>query len=180
MNLSRLLFFGIIALLFSCNSKNDSNAQQIETVAKLDSLSKDKITLDLLKLSTETEKDLESFEDFQNLKTLLYSLRDANPYYIDKYTDSLELLIQTFEENLSEDLNVNTINSRITVLQTESGLLSLLSSHKNPKAEKLLEANTRLAKAYNSLVIQLNELSLAIPESIEKELLRELEDEDNK
>ncbi len=179
MNLLRLFFLGIVLLCSACKKEIEPNLERIPKVVQLDSLSKDKINLNLLKLSSEAEKDLESFEDFKNLRSFVQTLSTANPFYVNKHVDSLELLIQTFEENLSEDLNINTINSRITVLSTELGLLKLLSESKNPDSEKILEANTRVVKAYNSLVIQLNELSLAIPESIEKELLREQEDKEN-
>ncbi len=178
MKLSPILFLCIIVFCFACKQQEDSNMQQTQPLAKLDSLSQEKIKLELLKLSPQAEKDLESFEDFQNLRNIMHSLHSANAFYANKYADSVDLLIGTFEENLSEDLNVNTINSRITVLSTESGLLAQLSEKKKPKSEDILNANSRLIKAYNSLIIQLNELSLAIPENIEKELLRDPEDEE--
>ncbi|MBQ0735812.1 hypothetical protein [Aquimarina celericrescens] len=175
MNLSRLLLLGIIILCFACKNEKETNFNTPQLPAKLDSLSTEKIKLELLKLSSQAEKDLQSFEDFKNLQSFITTLQNSNPYYINKHVDSLELLVQTFEENLSEDLNVNTINSRLTVIATELGLLKLLSESKNPDAKKILEANARIIKAYNSLIIQLNELSLAIPENIEKELLRDEE-----
>ncbi len=178
MNLSRFFFLGILILCCACKNEKELPAENQQPVAQLDSLSKAKINLNLLPLSPEAEKDLETFEDFKNLRSFVQTLSTANPYYINKRADSLELLIQTFEENLSVDLNINTINSRITVLTTEIGLLKLITQRKNPQAEKLLEANTRIVKAYNSLIIQLNELSLAIPDNIEKELFRDQEIEE--
>ncbi|MDY8137102.1 hypothetical protein [Aquimarina sp. 2201CG5-10] len=170
------LFLTLVSLFFiGCKKENTTTIQQDVPIVSLDSLSKEKIDLNLLKLSSDAEKDLESFEDFQNLKKLMQTLRKANPYYIRKYADSMDVLIQTTEENLSKDLKVNTITSRLVVLSTESGLLKQLAEKKHPKAEKLMDANTLLITAYNSLIIQLNELSLAIPENIEKELLRDNE-----
>ncbi len=169
------LFLGIILICFGCQSEKTTNIQGKRPVAKLDSLSKEKIKLNLLKLSPEAEKSLENFEDFQNLRSFITVLRSENSFYVNKHVDSIDLLVSTFKENLSEDLNINTINSRISVLSTETGLLKLLSEKKNKASDKVMKANTRLIKAYNSLIIQLNELSLAIPENIEKELLRELE-----
>ncbi len=173
--MKRFLFIGILLICIGCQNENTTNTKQEKPIAQLDSLSKEKIILNPLKLSPEAEKSLENFEDFQNLRSFITSLRNGNSFYINKHVDSLNILIDTFEENLSEDLNVNTINSRISVLSTESGLLRLLSEKKNPDSKKILEANTRLIKAYNSLIIQLNELSLAIPENIEKELLKKLD-----
>lgn len=178
MYLSRLFFLGILILCCACKNEQELPAEKQQPVAQLDSLSKAKINLNLLNLSLEAEKDLETFEDFKNLRSFIQTLSTSNPYYINKRADSLELLIQTFEENLSVDHNINTINSRITVLTTEIGLLKLLTERKNPDAEKLLEANTRIVTAYNSLIIQLNELSLAIPDNIEKELMRDQEEEE--
>jgi hypothetical protein len=176
----RLFFFlGITLLCFGCQSKKNNNVQEKDPIAKLDSLSKEKIKLNLMKLSSEAEKSLEVFEDFQNLRSFITVLRNENAFYINKHVDSIDLLVSTFKENLSEDLNINTINSRISVLSTEIGLLKLLSEKRNKDSDMVMEANTRLIKAYNSLIIQLNELSLAIPENIEKELLRELEDQEN-
>ncbi|MBP2834106.1 hypothetical protein J8281_18055 [Aquimarina sp. U1-2] len=165
----------LILVLSSCNHNKQLPVGQDEQTAKLDSLSKAKINLNLLQPSPQAQEDLKNFEDFENLQHLITTLQASNPYYIRKRVDSLSLLIQTFEENLSEDLNVNTINSRLTVLNTEVGLLQLLSESKQPNPENFLKANTRIIKAYNSLIIQLNELSLAIPDAIEKELLREEE-----
>ncbi len=170
------LLFGIILFCFGCKSENTADTQEGIKIKKLDSLSEEKIKLNLLKLSQEAEQGLESFEDFQNLRTMMQSMRDANPFYANKYADSIDLLINTFEENLSEDFNINTVNSRITVLTTASGLLKLLSEKKNPDAKKVMLSNTKLITAYNSLVVQLNEIYLAIPENIEKELLRDQEE----
>ncbi len=172
------LLLGIVLLCFGCKKETNVKTQEHVSTKPLDSLSKQHIELDLLKLSIQAEKDLSSFEDFANLKNLAQTMRGANAFHVRKYADSINGLIQTFEENLSEDLNVNTINARITILLTEAGLLRQLAEQKNPETEKVLAANTRLITAYNSLVIQLNELSLAIPENIEKELLRELENKE--
>lgn len=169
--LSLLLILTIIC--FGCKNENTINTTEKTEIVLLDSLSKEKADIDVLKLSTQTAKDLESFEDFQNLKNLILSLNKSNPFHIKKYADSADLLVQNFKENLSEDLKVNPISSRISVLATESGLLLQLTQKQNQDAQKLMDANIRLLTAYNSLIIQLNELSLAIPEDIEKELLRE-------
>jgi len=178
MNFIRLSLLAILILLFSCKKDQEPDPVEQVPVAVLDSLSKAKINTNLLTLSAAAEKDLETFEDFRNLRSFMKSLRDFNPYYIDKHIDSLAFLIQTFEENLSKDLNVKPVASRITVLNTELGLLKLNFEVKNPDTQKILDANTRMVKAYNSLIIQLNELSLAIPENIEKELLRDFEKEE--
>ncbi|MDH7447378.1 hypothetical protein [Aquimarina sp. 2201CG14-23] len=160
-------------LCFGCKKENSSTIKEETKIIQLDSLSKEKVNLDILKLSPESAKDLEIFEDFQNLKALMLSMHTANPFHIKKYADSVDVSIENFKENLSEDLKVNTIHSRIAVLLTESGLLMELAKKQHPDSQKLMDANIRLLTAYNSLVIQLNELSLAIPENIEKELLRE-------
>ncbi len=173
--LSRLLFIGILLISFGCKKENNTGLPEETQIQQLDSLSEEKTLLELLKLSAEAEKDLESFEDFQNFRNIIVSMHNANPFYVKKYADSADVLLQTFEENLSEDLNVNTINSRITVLSTELGLLKEISAKKTPDAKAIMDYNTKLMTAYNSLIIQLNELSLAIPENIEKELLKELE-----
>ncbi|MBW1294105.1 hypothetical protein [Aquimarina litoralis] len=164
----------LLTIFFSgCKKENTNTIQEENDIVQLDSLSKEKATIDILKLSPEASKDLESFEDFQNLKNLVISMKESNPFYVKKYADSMNLMVLNFKENISEDLKVNTIISRIAVLATESGLLLQLSENKTPDSQKLINANIRLITAYNSLVIQLNELSLAIPENIEKELLRE-------
>lgn len=156
-----------------CKKENTNTIQEEKEIIQLDSLSKEKATIDVLKLSPEASKNLESFEDFQNLKNLVVSMKESNPFYVRKYADSMNLMVQNFEENISEDLKVNTIISRIAVLATESGLLLQLSENNKQDSQKLINANIKLITAYNSLIIQLNELSLAIPENIEKELLRE-------
>ncbi|WP_405208687.1 hypothetical protein [Aquimarina sp. LLG6339-5] len=155
-----------------CKKENTTIQEEVEIV-KLDSLSKEKAEIDVLKLSPQASKDIENFEDFQNLKNLIVSMSKSNPFHIKKYADSVNLLVQSFKENVSEDLKVNNISSRIAVLTTESGLLLQLTETTSQDSQKLMDANIRLLTAYNSLVIQLNELSLAIPENIEKELLRE-------
>ncbi len=169
----RSLLLILTIICFGCKNENTISTTEKTEIVLLDSLSKEKADIDVLKLSTQTAKDLESFEDFQNLKNLILSLNKSNPFHIKKYADSADLLVQNFKENLSEDLKVNPISSRIAVLATESGLLLQLTQKQNQDAQKLMDANIRLLTAYNSLIIQLNELSLAIPEDIEKELLRE-------
>jgi len=178
MNFIRLSLLLIVMVLFSCKKDQESDHEEQPPIASLDSLSKAKININLLTLSAQAKKDLETFEDLKNLQSFMKSFRDFNPYSTRKHNDSLAFLIQTFEENLSQDLKVNPITSRITVLNTELGLLSLNFESKKPDPQKVLDANTRIVKAYNSLIIQLNELSLAIPENIEKELLRDFEKEE--
>jgi len=168
---SLLLIISVIC--FGCKKENTSVPKEETLAVPLDSLSKEKIEVDLLKLSPEATKNLESFEDFKNLQDFIQTLKNSNPYYISKYADSVNVLVQNFDENLSEDLKINTILSRISVLSTESGLLMQLTEKKVPDSQNLIDANIRLLTAYNSLIVQLNELSLAIPENIEKELLRE-------
>ncbi len=173
------LLIGITLLCFGCQDDRKAKINTEKPIIKLDSLSTEKIKLDLVKLSTEAEKNLESFEDFQNLRNLITTLRGSNPFYINKYSDSLSLLVHTFKQNIPKDLAVNPIKSRSNILHTEKGLLQIISEKKHPDPKKLIEANTRLIKAYNSLIIQLNELSLAIPENIEKELLRDPKNTEN-
>ncbi|SEK70764.1 hypothetical protein SAMN04487910_0916 [Aquimarina amphilecti] len=160
-------------IVVGCKNENTSTIQEEDEIVKLDSLSKEKAEIDVLKLSPQASKDMESFEDFQNLKNLIVSMSKSNPFHVKKYADSINTLVQSFEENLSEDLKINTISSRIAVIATESGLLLQLTETRNQDSQRLMDANIRLLTAYNSLIIQLNELSLAIPENIEKELLRE-------
>ena len=156
-----------------CKKENTAVITEKNQRIQLDSLSKDKINIKVLKLSSEAQKEMEGYEDFQNLKNLMQSMSTSNPFHIKKYSDSVNTIVQVFNESLLENLKVNTITSRIKVLSTESGLLMQLTENDNADPQKLMDANLRLTAAYNSLIIQLNELSLAIPENIEKELLRE-------
>lgn len=177
MNNSFLLIVAVLCVL-GCKKNTSEIKTDTPKEVVLDSLSTEIVKMDLLPLSTEAEKSISSFDDFKNLRNLLKTMRSSNPFHIKKYADSTDLLIQSFNENLDEgggDMNTNSIKSRIIVLATESGLLMELASKKNPIPQSLLNSNIRLLTAYNSLVIQLNELSLAIPENIEKELLRDTE-----
>ncbi len=167
------LLLGILLLSFGCKDDKKQSIASERPIVKLDSLSKEKVKVSLKALSSDAEKNLENFDDFQNLRKLITTMQSANPYYVHKYTDSLSLLMHTFKQNLPKDLSVNTIKSRTNILLTEKGLLSLLAEKKHPDPKKIIEANTRLIIAFNSLITQLNELSLAIPENIEKELLRD-------
>lgn len=168
----------IISILFictaACTQNTASNTNQTTTkLTALDSLSDKTITHNLLSLSTQAREDLESFDDLQALRKLILTMKNSNAFYIQKYADSTDLAVGTLRENIPNDLNTNAISSRLTVLATETALLRHWAEKKLVTEEKLFEANTRLIKAYNSFVIQLNELSLAIPENIEKELLGE-------
>lgn len=162
-------------IFIGCKKDTISIPNKEQTTITIDSLSKEKSKLTLLKLSPEATKSMEDTEDFQNLKNLMQTMQSSNTFYIKRYADSMNILVQNFNENLSKELKINTIKSRISVLFTEAGLLIELSQKENPGAQKLIDANTRLLTSYNSLVIQLNELSLAIPDNIEKELLKERE-----
>ncbi|GAA4110618.1 hypothetical protein GCM10022393_07790 [Aquimarina addita] len=165
--------FVLSLIFFGCKKDTGTVSAEEQTTVELDSLSKEKIKVKLLKLSPEAKESVEKIEDFQHLKNLMQSMQSSNSFYIKKYADSMNILIQNFNENLSKEWKVNTIKSRISVLLTEAGLLLELSGKEHPESKKLLKANTQLVAAYNSLVIQLNELSLAIPDNIEKELLKE-------
>lgn len=177
MNAYRLFYLVLFLSFWGCKKEQKNVIANQQTKVALDSLSKHKVDLNLLGLSPEATEDLKSFEDFQNLKSLVKSMHRSNPYYIQKYADSVNVLIQTLDEDLTEDFNKKTITSRLMVLATASGLLNYVANKKHPEPSKLLEANKHLITAYNSLVIQLNELSLAIPDNIEKELLKDLEED---
>ncbi|WP_148781805.1 hypothetical protein [Aquimarina intermedia] len=169
-----LIIVSVLLSICACTEHSSSNNDQAPVKATvLDSLSDNKITLDLLPLSVQAEEDLKSFDDLQALRNLILTMQNSNAFYIQKYADSTDLAVGTLRENIPNDLNTNAISSRLTVLATETALLRHWSEKKMVTEDKLFEANTRLIKAYNSLVIQLNELSLAIPENIEKELLGE-------
>ncbi|WP_378185906.1 hypothetical protein ACE939_12420 [Aquimarina sp. W85] len=160
----------------NCTKRNTSNHNEDKKINKLpllDSLSNKKITQDLLLLSPQAQENLKNFDDLQTLSNLIKMMKNSNAFYIQKYTDTTDLAVNTLRENISNDLNTRAISSRLTVLETETALLRHWSEKKMVTEEKLLEANTRLIKAYNSLIIQLNELSLAIPDNIQKELLGE-------
>ena len=141
----------------------------------LDSTSTEKITVSLLELSSEAKKELEDFEDFQHLSALLQTMRDSNPYYVQKYADSVKSGVMAFSDNRSARLKVNSIDSRITVLSTRSALLLQHAQKQTVDSKTILNANEELIKGYNSLVIQLNELALAIPDNIREELLQDSE-----
>ena len=167
---------GILLIsFFSCKNEVAKNTSSQKTEKELDSLSKAQSKIKLLPLSPETMEKMASFDDFKNFKSLIETMETSNPYYIKQYADSINVLITTVSENLSEDLDTKPIQSRLRLLATESGLLKDIADEPYPQSKQLLEANTQLLMAYNSLAIQLNELSLAIPENIEKELLRTAE-----
>ncbi|MAQ75395.1 MAG: hypothetical protein CL613_03555 [Aquimarina sp.] len=167
---------GIILIsLFSCKNEVAQNTSSQKIEKELDSLSKSQSKIKLLPLSPGTMEKMASFDDFKNFKSLIETMETSNPYYIKQYADSIDVLISTVSENLSEDLETKPIQSRLKLLATESGLLKDIAEEPYPQSEQLLEANTKLLMAYNSLAIQLNELSLAIPENIEKELLKTAE-----
>jgi len=174
-----IYLLGSILLYLGCaNDTTEPIVNDQKVVSVLDSLSTQKINVALLQLSSEAEESIEELEDFKNLRSMMVSLNEANAFFIRKHKDSIGILVNDLEENLSDDYRKNNITSRINLLATASGLLMQLAEKDNPEAKELLNANAKLAEAYNSLVIQLNELSLAIPDSIEEELLRGLESEE--
>ncbi|RZS99112.1 hypothetical protein [Aquimarina brevivitae] len=170
---SFLFLISSLLLLVSCKQEQQQSTNTaLQTIKPLDSLSKKTAGTKLKTLSPESKKKVGSFDDYQSFEDLMITLESANPYYIQKYADSIDILISTVRENLSEDLKTKPIEARLKLLVTESGLLKDIAKENKPKATELLKANTKLILAYNSLAIQLNELTLAIPEDIEKELLR--------
>ncbi len=171
--ISSILLLAMITII-GC-SKKQTVVSQTATTVVLDSLSKEKIKTTLLELSTASSKEMEGYDDFEHLRNLIKSLHTANAHQVYKHADSAYLLVQNLKENLTSDLKTNPIQSRIAVLTTETGLLTQLVNSEHYTADKLMAANDRLITAYNSLIIQLNELSLAIPDNIEKELLRDNE-----
>jgi len=174
-----IYLLGSVLLYLGCaNDSTEPTVKDQKVVSVLDSLSTQKINVALLQLSSEAEESIEELEDFKNLRSMMVSLNEANAFFIRKHKDSIGILVNDLEENLSDDYRKNNITSRINLLATASGLLMQLAEKDNPEAKELLNANAKLAEAYNSLVIQLNELSLAIPDSIEEELLRGLESEE--
>lgn len=174
-----IYLLGSVLLYLGCaNDTTEPIVNDQKVVSVLDSLSTQKINVALLQLSSEAEESIEELEDFKNLRSMMVSLNEANAFFIRKHKDSIGILVNDLEENLSDDYRKNNITSRINLLATASGLLMQLAEKDNPEAKELLNANAKLAEAYNSLVIQLNELSLAIPDSIEEELLRGLESEE--
>lgn len=169
------LFTLLFLFLGGCQEKKSVSDTSEPKYASLDSLSKDKVNLKVLELYPQTSKDLNEYDEFRTLKSSIDSLSNANAFQVFKSVDSLEVHIANFEENIPENLKSNPISSRLVVLSTEIGMLRLQTEKKNPDPAKLKTSKVRLINAYNSLVIQLNELTLAIPSNIEEELLRSSE-----
>lgn len=165
----------IILSFFACKRETDLILTSTKNVIQLDSLSKRQSKIKLLDLSPESLEKVASFDDFKNFQSLIETMEISNPYHIKKHADSIDVLISTVSENLSEDLETKPIQARLKLLATESGLLKDIAEEPYTQAEELLDANSKLLIAYNSLAIQLNELSLAIPENIEQELLKTAE-----
>lgn len=168
----------IIAILMFIGCKENQTTQdqaQLISETTLDSLSKQKVNLSMIQLASDADENIDNIEDFNNLKSMISTLNRSNSFYIQRYADSLEILIDTFKESLNTELKSNPIKSRITVLETEAGLLKQLSLKRGVTDEELLEKNKHSLIAFNSLIIQINELTLAIPETIEQELLKDFE-----
>ena len=168
-----LIFFLVLALTTICCSQSNSKKSIEDQLIYSDSLSKNNAKVKLLSLSPDAQVKLKNFTDYQNLHNFMITLSNANPYYLKKYRDSLDILLFNFKENMAEEqLFVKPIRSRITVLTTRSRLLAEAVDEDNSLEEKVLDQNKKLLEAYNSLIIQLNELSLSIPSIIEQELLK--------
>lgn len=174
------IFLVIAVLLFlSCKDGEKITAESQTDPHSLDSLKSAKPDINLVKLSAEAERELQNFQDFTQLDTFMNTLHTSNAYFVRKYADSTDFLIQSLKENLKEEkLDINSIKSRTVVLATEAGLLKdLANSDITSSEEKFLSQKERLLIAYNSFIVQINEHFLAIPENIEKELLQDFKPE---
>ncbi len=172
-----LLFTFIVLSIISCNKDQKKTPLSDQTIiVKLDSLSTQKADTSLLKLSPDAKKDLVGAKEFQILHKKIQQIAIANPFSIKKEVDSVHKALLAFEEHLRPEHDTNPIRTRIVILTTEIGLFKEILDTPNLSPEKVLKHNNRLITAYNSFIIQLNEISLAIPENIENELLKDSED----
>ncbi|WP_459210424.1 hypothetical protein [Aquimarina rhabdastrellae] len=172
---SYLYLIALCTILISCKDK----VQVVATppgYTPLDSLSQQKSDIKLYALSAQAQKDLADSDDFQHLHKKILNIAKANPFYIKRQLDSVSEALQNFESHLRPKQKIKPIESRILVLNTEIGLLQNLIDKRFPNSENILNNNGRLLIAYNSLIVQLNELSLAIPENIKNELLNDSQD----
>ncbi|UZO82052.1 hypothetical protein NBT05_06165 [Aquimarina sp. ERC-38] len=169
-----LLLTGIFFSLNFLSCTNVSNQEDNTTIAaNLDSLSSKAVNIPLIPLAPEAKEKLVNFKDYQDLHNLMVTLNKSNPYFIKKYQDSLDILIFNFKENAAEEkLFEKPIRSRISLLTTYANLLSEQTNKDHPNIENILSGNKKLMTSFNSLIIQLNEISLSIPSTIEKELLK--------
>ena len=167
--------FSILVLfcfIFSCSETQKSKLLMERESAILDSLSNEIIDEKLVALLPETNERLTIFEEFQNLNSFMLVVKNANAYNIRKYADSIDIMVQEVDEILSEEFEEKAIHSRLSLLTTTSSMMNQIALHDNPSQKEILKANLNFVKAYNSFLIQLNELSLVIPEELEMKLMQ--------
>lgn len=165
--------FLFLVIILVCCSKDNTNSSGNHQAFLLDSLSQKKVSIQLLSLSGDAERKFQNFTDYQNLHNLMLTFRESNSYFIKKYQDSLDILLFNFRENMAEEeLFIKPIRSRVNVITTQHRLLAEAVNKSNTTETDILQHNKKLLEAYNSLLIQLNELSLSIPDNIEQELLK--------
>ncbi len=162
----------IIIISFHLGCKKQQNLVEEVAVVK-DSLEQKAILVKFKTLNPDARKDLSDSPEFKPLKSALDSLNDISPETSATLTTKLYERAIDFQEYLPDNLKTNPIEARIKILVTETGMLEHKRNKTTLTTEMLNTSKKAIAEAYDNFVNQVNELYLAIPSNIAKELLQE-------
>ena len=155
--------------LWTCNT-SDKEVKVVEEVvspfAYKDDISK-LVYTDFI-LDTKAQKDIESWNKFFELETIMADLKSGDVSYFQGYTKTLLAFMNDLRDNIPDAINSPSIQARFLTLETKMLKLQSILSLKNiPKSEELQIIKETLI-AYSNLNLQINKKYEKDSQQIEK------------
>ena len=119
-------------------------------------------------LDTKAQKDIESWNKFFELETIMADLKSGDVSYFQGYTKTLLAFMNDLRDNIPDAINSPSIQARFLTLETKMLKLQSILSLKNiPKSEELQIIKETLI-AYSNLNLQINKKYEKDSQQIEK------------
>lgn len=173
----RILFF-IAIFSIRCQSveKESTDTTEEATVAQVDT-----IPIDLKALQPKAKTKLSEAEE---LSVLVDSIRRLSTYVPDTVFKRMNTIFEQAHSAKTAldqypDFNNPAVKARINEIHTRSGLLLQQQNTLHGTDGRYDRLYKDLIFAYNNLIVQINELYVTIPEDLEEELAKGLEDKDS-
>lgn len=169
----------LLTLIFtlSCQSVEKDAVNSEESV---ETIQDDTISINLKPLQSEAKSKLSEAEEISVLVDSIQKLTAYVPDTVYKRMSTIFEHAHSAKTALDQypDFNNPAIRARISEIHTRSGLLLQQQNTLHGTDGRYNQLYKDLIRAYNNLIVQINELYVTIPEDLEQELAKGLETQD--
>jgi len=152
-------FFLITLFLFSCKQKtNDDNAisksEQSSSLITESDISKLKLLE--YELDSKTEKVIESWEQYNELASIISNLEKGDLLYFKNNKEITDSFLKDMRDNIPDTINTPSVSARLIALDTKFLKLESCYNLSTTSKEELLQNIKEFLESFSNLNLQMN------------------------